>query len=120
MIRLNFIYLVLNFFDFFQQKKIFNFLKKRIPSNSILFDVGAHHGETILNFKSLTNIAAPNRSRFFAISFWFSEKKNVERRVKRASFAKIDILHSETVSAFLTSARKSSQLVVNFDFAKNG
>ena len=51
MIRLNFIYLVLNFFDFFQQKKIFNFLKKRIPSNSILFDVGAHHGETILNFK---------------------------------------------------------------------
>jgi len=51
MIRLNFIYLILNFFDFFQQKKIFNFLKKRIPNNSILFDVGAHHGETILNFK---------------------------------------------------------------------
>ena len=51
MIRIKFIYFILNFFDFFQQKKVLKFLKKRISHNSILFDVGAHHGETIFNFK---------------------------------------------------------------------
>ena len=80
MIRLNFIYLVLNFFDFFQQKKIFNFLKKRIPSNSILFDVGAHHGETILNFKK-------NFS-FNQIHSFEASKVNFEM-LKRAGFKDI-------------------------------
>ena len=51
MIRVKLIYFVLNIFDFFQQKKVFNFLKIKISENSILFDVGAHHGETIQNFK---------------------------------------------------------------------
>ena len=51
MIRVKFIYFFLNIFDFFQQRKVFNFLKKKISENSILFDVGAHHGETIKNFK---------------------------------------------------------------------
>ena len=50
MIRVKFIYFFLNIFDFFQQRKVFNFLKKKISENSILFDVGAHHGETIKNF----------------------------------------------------------------------
>ncbi|MDC3036683.1 FkbM family methyltransferase [Candidatus Pelagibacter sp.] len=40
---------ILVFFDYFQQKKIFNFLQKKIKKKSIFFDVGAHHGETIQN-----------------------------------------------------------------------
>ena len=50
MIRIHIIQTVLNFFDYFQQKKIFNFLKNKIRKNAIFFDVGAHHGETIKNF----------------------------------------------------------------------
>ena len=50
MSRIYIIKTLINFFDYFQQKKIFNYLKKRIIGNSILFDVGAHHGETIKNF----------------------------------------------------------------------
>ena len=42
--------LIINLFDYFQQKKIFVFLKKKIQKNATLFDVGAHHGETINNF----------------------------------------------------------------------
>ena len=50
MSRIHIIKTLINFFDYFQQKKIFNFLRKKIIGNAILFDVGAHHGETIKNF----------------------------------------------------------------------
>ena len=50
MSRIYIIKTFINFFDYFQQKKIFNFLRKKIIGNAILFDVGAHHGETIKNF----------------------------------------------------------------------
>ena len=50
MFRIYFIQTILNFFDFFQQKKVFNVLRNEIKKNPILFDVGAHHGETIKNF----------------------------------------------------------------------
>ena len=50
MIRIYIVRLIINFFDYFQQKKIFKFLKKKIQKNATLFDVGAHHGETINNF----------------------------------------------------------------------
>ena len=41
----------LNFFDYFQQKKIINFFKKRLNDDLIFFDIGAHYGETINLFK---------------------------------------------------------------------
>ena len=50
MFRIYFIQTILNFFDFFQQKKVFYFLRNEIKKNPVLFDVGAHHGETIKNF----------------------------------------------------------------------
>jgi len=50
MFRIFIIKTLINFFDYFQQKKIFNFLRKKIIGNAILFDVGAHYGETIKNF----------------------------------------------------------------------
>ena len=50
MFRIYIIKTLINFFDYFQQKKIFNFLRKKIIGNAILFDVGAHYGETIKNF----------------------------------------------------------------------
>ena len=42
---------IINFIDSFQQKKIFNLLKIKLKPKAILFDVGAHHGETIINFQ---------------------------------------------------------------------
>ena len=49
MLRIYIIQKILIFFDFFQQKKIFNFLRTKIIEDSIFFDVGAHYGETIKN-----------------------------------------------------------------------
>ena len=42
--------LLLNFFDYFQQIKILKYLKNNLKSKIILFDVGAHHGETLKLF----------------------------------------------------------------------
>lgn len=47
---------ILNFFDKFQQKKIINFFKQNINKSIIVFDVGAHHGETIKLFQNNFNI----------------------------------------------------------------
>ena len=55
MIRLRLIKLLINLFDYFQQKKVYNFLKKKINSGAVLFDVGAHHGETIKKFVKYFN-----------------------------------------------------------------
>ena len=41
----------LNFLDYFQQKKIISFFKKQSFNKLVLFDVGAHHGETVFLFK---------------------------------------------------------------------
>jgi FkbM family methyltransferase len=49
--------LILNFFDFFHKKKIFKYLKDNKLSNiDVLFDVGAHKGETIISFVKNLNI----------------------------------------------------------------
>ena len=58
MIRIYIVRLIINFFDYFQQKKIFKFLKKKIQKNATLFDVGAHHGETINNFIKYFNFSS--------------------------------------------------------------
>ena len=46
------ILLVLSFFDYFHKKKIINFFKKNFNSLNIVFDVGAHKGESIELFTS--------------------------------------------------------------------
>lgn len=47
MIFISIIRKILNTFDFFQQKKIINVLKKHCRDDLIIFDVGAHFGETV-------------------------------------------------------------------------
>ena len=57
MLQIFIIQKIINFCDFFQQRKIFSFLKKKINKNAVLFDVGAHYGETIENFKKNFNFS---------------------------------------------------------------
>ena len=57
---MNFIKLIrflLNYIDYFQQKKIINFFKKQSINKLVLFDVGAHHGETVFLFHKNFNIS---------------------------------------------------------------
>ena len=56
MIYIKLIRIILNYFDHFSQKKILNFLKKDLKKDIILFDIGAHHGETIKIFSAKFNL----------------------------------------------------------------
>ena len=75
--------LFLSFFDYFYQKKIIKFLKKNGLSNiNLIFDVGAHKGESINLF--LKNMTVKNIISFEAspLNFKFLEinKKNLEKK----------------------------------------
>lgn len=56
MIYSRLIIIVLNFFDYFQKKKIINLFKKKFNTQIVVFDVGAHHGETIKLFLKKLNV----------------------------------------------------------------
>ena len=47
---------LLNFLDYFQQKKIIKLIKNKFSKPIIVFDVGAHYGETIKLFLDKINI----------------------------------------------------------------
>ena len=69
MIRVKIASKILFLFDYFQQKKIYIFLKKKIQNNCILVDVGAHHGETIKNFKKYFNASEIHSFEASSINF---------------------------------------------------
>ena len=50
------ILIILNFLDYFQQKKIIKLINKKFFDPIIVFDVGAHYGETIKLFNKELNI----------------------------------------------------------------
>ncbi len=51
-----FIIKALNFLDYFQQKKIIKLINNKFPRPIVVFDVGAHFGETIKLFLNKTNL----------------------------------------------------------------
>ena len=62
---------ILSIFDFYYQKKLFSFLKSRGYRNfDVLFDIGAHHGESIKRF--LSNFKVKNIYSFEASNKNFS------------------------------------------------
>ena len=46
----------LNFLDYFQQKKIIKLINSKFSKPIIIFDIGAHYGETIKLFLKKMNI----------------------------------------------------------------
>ena len=53
---INIIRFILNFFDTFQQIKVIKFFKKRLNKSIIFFDIGSHHGETVILFHNQLKI----------------------------------------------------------------
>ena len=82
MLRIYIIQKILSFFDFFQQKKIFNFLKKKIKKKSIFFDVGAHYGETIKNIYKNFKVDQIHSFEASLENFEILKKKNIKSKFK--------------------------------------
>ena len=103
MVRIYIVKLIINFFDYFQQKKNFKFLKKKIQKNATLFDVGAHHGETInnfikyFNFSSIHSFEASNKNyKLLKIKF----KKKNESKIFLNNFGLSDLNKSLKIKEF--------------------
>jgi len=118
---MNFINLVrflLNFFDYFQQKKIVNFFKKQPINKLVLFDVGAHHGETVFLFHKNFNISkihcfeASNQN--FRILENNIKKKKLYDLCQLNNFAAGEIKKN----FFINQTRESSSSSIN-EFNKN-
>ena len=66
---------ILNFFDYFQKKQIIKLLKKKIQRPAVIFDVGAHYGETIKLFLKELNIKKIYSFEASPVNFAVLEKK---------------------------------------------
>ena len=72
---------ILGLVDFFYQKKIISFFKKNMDSNiELLFDIGAHKGETIKIF--LKNFNVKNIYSFEASKFNYVKLNNNVKKIK--------------------------------------
>ncbi len=82
---------ILSFFDFYYQKKLFSFLKNRGYRNfNFLFDIGAHHGESIKLF--LSNFKIKNIYSFEASNENFKIlQKNTKKLQKKFDDVNISI-----------------------------
>tara|TARA_Y100000768_G_scaffold359909_1_gene316764 strand:+ start:85 stop:804 length:720 start_codon:yes stop_codon:yes gene_type:complete len=110
--------LLLNFFDYFQQKKIINFFKKQSINKLVLFDVGAHHGETVLLFYKNLNI---NRIHCFEAST--QNFKVLENNIKKKKLKNICRLNNFAAGEiqknfFINQTKESSSSSIN-EFNKN-
>ena len=81
---------ILSFFDFYYQKKLFSFLKNRGYKNfNFLFDIGAHHGESIKLF--LSNFKIKNIYSFEASNENFKILEKNTRKLQK-KFNDVNIL----------------------------
>ena len=108
--------LFLSFFDYFYQKKIIKFLKKNGLSNiNLIFDVGAHKGESINLF--LKNMTVKNIISFEAspLNFKFLEinKKNLEKKFPntKITIENIALGSDDKIVAFNQFSESSSSTI---------
>tara|TARA_Y100001958_G_C21198627_1_gene525580 strand:+ start:405 stop:1142 length:738 start_codon:yes stop_codon:yes gene_type:complete len=112
-----FILNLLKIFDFYYQKKLFNFLKKKgYNSFEIFFDIGAHKGESIKLFSKNFEIKKifsfePSRINFEILSknLKFFEKKNKNIIIKIENLA----LGSENKDIKIKHLSESSSSTIN-------
>lgn len=82
-VYIKFVRYILNFFDFFFQKKIINFLKRKFNGKKIIFfDVGSHYGETVHLFSKYLNIQKFHCFEASPLNFNILKKKLQNHRYK--------------------------------------
>ncbi len=103
----------LNWFDFFQQKKIISFFKKSFDSELIFIDVGAHFGETVELFNKNLNIKKfhcfePSKENFKVLKKKLS-KKNFFGKIKINNYG----LGDTSEQMYLNYTKETSSSTIN-------
>ena len=103
----------LNFFDYFQQKKIINFLKIKLNNKIILFDVGSHHGETINLFSREFELEYFHCFEASPINFKILEK-NIQNLSFKNNYELNNIgLSDKNGESFLNQTNETSSSTIN-------
>ena len=112
MILIKFVRNILNFFDYFQQKKIIKLIKKKVRINPIIIDVGAHNGETIKIFKKNLNFKKIYSFEASPINF-----KNLSKNFSKSSFPNVEIYNyaigEKITDGHLNQTLESSSSTIN-------
>ena len=111
MIYVKFIRIILNYFDYFHQKKIINFFQQKFSKQITVIDVGAHFGETIKIFKKNFNIKKIYSFEASPINFKILEKNfpNSLLDVEIYNFA----LGSCSSESYINQTMESSSSTIN-------
>lgn len=103
---------LLNFFDYFQQKKILNIINKKFLKPITVFDVGAHHGETVKLF--LNNVKI---KKIYSFEASFDNFKILEKNIHKNTSHNVEIFNfgiGEIVSnGLINQTAESSSSTIN-------
>lgn len=107
----NLIINILNFFDYFQQKSIIKLINKKFKYPITVFDIGAHHGETIklfikkLNIKKIYSFEASPKN-FFIMK---ENTKIYKKKVEIHNFG----LGDKILNTYIHQTQESSSSTIN-------
>tara|TARA_B110000503_G_scaffold139421_1_gene227775 strand:+ start:1663 stop:2379 length:717 start_codon:yes stop_codon:yes gene_type:complete len=103
---------ILNFFDSFQQKKIIRLINNKFSTPIIIFDIGAHYGETIKIFQKKINCKKIYSFEASPINF-----KILKENFRNNYCDKLEIYNygvgKETISTFINQTLESSSSTIN-------
>ena len=112
MIYSKLIIIALNFFDFFQQKKILKLVNSKFSKPIVVFDIGAHYGETIKLFTKKLRI-----EKIFSFEASPKNYRILEKKISNYDSNKVKIFNygiGEKISdGFINQTLESSSSTIN-------
>jgi FkbM family methyltransferase len=111
MMRIHLLTFIISFFDFFYKLKIKNFLKKKRKKFNILFDIGAHHGESIIFFLKNFKVnriysfePSPDNFKILAKKSFLLKKKFINSKIIIENVALSNVSGTNILKQFLDSS----------------
>lgn len=111
MMRIHILTFIISFVDFFYKLKIKNFLKKKRKKFNILFDIGAHHGESIIFFLKNFKVnriysfePSPDNFKILAKKSLFLKKKFINTKIITENVALSNVSGTNILKQFLDSS----------------
>ncbi len=113
MFYIKIIRVILNVLDNFRQKKILKFLSNRFLKDIVIFDIGAHYGETVKLFSNKFKIKEFHCFEPSPINFKVLTKNINSLNIKKKLFLHNVGIGSNNKSTFLNQTQESSSSTIN-------
>jgi FkbM family methyltransferase len=118
--RIYIVTFVINFVDFFYKLKIKNFLKKKRNKFDILFDIGAHHGESIIFFLKNFKVnriysfePSPDNFKILAKKYLLLQKKFINSKITIENVALSNVSGTNILKQFKDSSSSTLNKINN-------